>query len=202
LLRLHHAPLACSLASRLALHESGLPHEVVFADTKAEAYRRINRRGQVPALETQHGVLTESAAILPYIADLAPARALLPQAGTFARAQSHAWLSFLSSTLHVALARAMFPAPGCDNAEAQAVALAKAVAAFQDVDARLEGRDHLLDAFSVCDLFLLVFGLWRAHPALAAVPALPNLDRLQHKLLARPGVGAILGEEMQLRAKA
>jgi glutathione S-transferase len=39
MLRLHHAPLACSFASRLALHESGRPHEVVVADTKSAAYR-------------------------------------------------------------------------------------------------------------------------------------------------------------------
>lgn len=202
MLRLHHAPLACSLASRLALLESGLPHDVVFADTKADAYRRINPRGQVPALETDEGVLTESSAILPYIADLAPEKRLFPQGG-FARAKAQSWLGFLSSSLHVALARAMFPTPGCDNAEAQAGALAKAVAAYQDVDAHLAGRDHILDEFSVCDLLVTVFGLWRAHPALGAnVPPLPNLDRLQQNVLARPGVGAILAEEMQLRAKA
>lgn len=203
MLRLHHAPLACSLASRLALAESGLPHEVVFADTKSQAYRRINPRGQVPALETDQGLLTESVAILPYIADLAPQMQLFPAAGSFARAKGVAWLSFLSSTLHVALARAMFPPPGCDNAEAQAHALAKVAAAFQDVDAHLERREHLLDDFSVCDLYLLVFGLWHAAPALAGkLPPLANVDRVQQKLLARPGVGAILGEEMQLRAKA
>ena len=203
MLRLHHAPLACSLASRLALVESGLEHEIAFADTKSEAYRRINPRGQVPALETDEGVLTESTAILPFIADLAPEKNLFPRAGTFARARAQSWLSFLSSTLHVSLARAMFPPPGCDNPEAQAAALAKVILAYQDVDAHLAGRDHLLDAFSVCDLYLLVFGLWRAHPALAGkLPALPNLDRAQQKLLGRPGLGAILAEEMQLRAKA
>jgi glutathione S-transferase len=195
--------LACSLASRLALAESGLAHEVVFADTKSPAYRKVNPRGQVPALETDEGLLTESTAILPYVADLAPETRLFPPAGTFARAKGQAWLSFLSSTLHVALARAMFPASGCDNDEAKAAALAKVNAAFQDVDAYLDGRDHLLDDFSVCDLYLLVFGLWRAAPALAGkTPPLPNLDRVQQKLLARPGVGAILAEEMQLRAKA
>jgi glutathione S-transferase len=199
---LHHAPLACSLASRLALLESGLPHEVVVADTKSEAYRRINPRGQVPALETADGVLTESAAILPYIADLAPDKRLFPAVG-FARAKAQSWLSFLSSNLHVALSRAMFPAPGSDNPAAQAAALERAVAAYHDVDAHLDGRGHILDDFSVCDLLPAVFGLWRAHPALGAnLPALPNLDALQRNVLARPGVGAILGEEMQLRAKS
>lgn len=207
MLRLHHAPLACSLASRLALFESGLRHEVVFVDTargeqKSAAYLRLNPRGQVPTLETDEGVLTESTAILPYIADLVPEKQLLPEAGTFARAEAQSWLSFLSSTLHVALARAMFPPPGCDAPEAREAALEQVAAAYRDIDRRLEGRDHLLDAFSVCDLYLLVFGLWRAAPALLGkTPPLPNLDRVQQKLLARPGLGAIIAGEMQLRAK-
>lgn len=208
MLRLHHAPLACSLASRLALVESGLPHEIAFVDTargeqKSAAYLRINPRGQVPALETDEGVLTESTAILPYLADLAPQKRLFPPPGTFARATGQSWLSFLSSTLHVALARAMFAPPGDETSEAQAAAQARVAAAFQDVDRRLEGRDALLDDFSVCDLYLLVFGLWRAAPMLAGkVPPLPNLDRVQQTLLARPGFGAIIAEEMQLRARA
>jgi glutathione S-transferase len=97
----------------------------------------------------------------------------------------------------------MFPPPGCDNPEAQAAALAKVSDAYQDVDKHLAGRNYLLDAFSVCDLYLLVFGLWRAAPALVGkLPPLPNLDRVQQNLLARPGLGAIIAEEMQLRAKA
>jgi glutathione S-transferase len=172
-------------------------------EQKSAAYLAINPRGQVPALETDEGVLTESTAILPYIADLAPEKRLLPPAGTFARAKAQSWLSFLSSSLHVALARAMFPLPGCDSAEAHAAALARVIGAYQDVDAHLAGRDDLLDAFSVCDLYLLVFGLWRAAPALAGkLPRLPNLDRVQQNLLARPGLGVIVAEEMQLRAKA
>ncbi len=208
MLRLHHAPMACSLASRFALALSGLPHEIAVVRTtrgeqKTPAYLAINPRGKVPALETDDGVLTESTAILPYIADLAPAAGLLPPARTFQRAQAQSWLSFLSSTLHVALSTAMFPPPGCDNDVARAAALERVTAALADVDAHLDGREHLLDAFSVCDLYLLTFILWRAAPAFAGrLPAYPNLDRFQQALLARPELVAILGEEMRLRSEA
>lgn len=207
MLRLHHAPLACSLASGLALIESGLPFELMFVDTQAgeqktAAYLRINPRGQVPAVETDKGVLTESAAILPYIADLAPEGALLPRTGTFARAQAQAWLSYLSSSLHPSAAAVMFPPEGGDNDVARAAAQARLAAAFQSIDAQLAGRDHLLDDFSVCDLYLFVFSLWRGAPALAGqLPPLPNLDRFQQKILARPGIAGIVSEEMQLRTK-
>ncbi|HET6972225.1 MAG TPA: glutathione S-transferase N-terminal domain-containing protein [Phenylobacterium sp.] len=206
-LRLHHAPMACSLASRLALAESGLPHEVAIVRTwlgeqKTDAYRRINPRGKVPALETDRGVITESTAILPFIADLAPDKALLPPAGTFERAQAQAWLSFLSSTLHASLSAAMFPVEGCEEI-ARDAALSRVVGAFSDLDGHLDGRDHLLDAFSLCDLYMLVFLLWRAAPALSGrLPSFPNLDRLQQALLARPGVMAIVADEMKLRSQA
>jgi glutathione S-transferase len=208
-LRLHHAPMACSLASRFALAEAGLPHEVAIVRTwkgeqKTDAYRRINPRGKVPALETEQGVITESTAILPYIADLAPERALLPEPGTFQRAQAQAWLSFLSSTLHVALSAAMFPIDGCDNEVAKQAALARVIDAFTGLDRHLEGRDHLLERFSVCDLYLLVFVLWRGAPGLAQrLPAFSNLDRFQQNLLAqRPNLAMMIGEEMKLRSEA
>lgn len=208
MLRLHHAPMACSLASRLALAESGLPHEIAVVRTwagenKTEAYLAINPRGKVPALETDRSVITESTAILPFIADLAPDKGLLPAAGTFERAEAQSWLSFLSSSLHVSLAAAMFPGPGADNDAAREAALGRVVAAFGDAEAHLEGRDFLLGGFSLCDLYLFVFCLWRAAPALAGrLPAFPNLDRLQQAISGRPGVGAILMEEMSLRAQA
>ena len=207
MLRLHHAPMACSLASRLALAESGLPHEVAFVRTwrgeqKTDAYRRINPRGKVPALETERGAITESTAILPFIADLAPEKGLLPPAGTFERAQAQAWLSFLSSTLHASLSAAMFLQQEGEEAAREA-ALARVIAALGDIDGHLAGRDHLLDAFSLCDLYLLVFLLWRAAPALAGrLPSFANLDRFQQALLSRPGVMAIVGEEMKLRSEA
>jgi len=209
MLRLHHAPMACSLASRFALAEAGLAHEVVVVRTsrgenRAEAYLQINPRGKVPALQTDEGVITESTAILPFIADLAPQAGLLPPAGTFARAQAQSWLSFLSSTVHAAYTGALRPetVAGCDAEALQSVQLARIGAALQDVDAHLAKQDHLLDAFSLCDLYLLVFLLWRGAPAVAGkLPPLPNLDAFQQRMLARPALAAILGEEMKLMAE-
>ena len=209
MLRLHHAPMACSLASRFALAEAGLAHEVVVVRTsrgenRAEAYLQINPRGRVPALQTDEGVITESTAILPFIADLAPQAGLLPPVGTFARAQAQSWLSFLSSTVHAAYTGALRPetVAGCDAEALQSVQLARIGAALQDVDAHMAKQDHLLDAFSLCDLYLLVFLLWRGAPAVAGkLPPLPNLDAFQQRMLARPALAAILGEEMKLMAE-
>ncbi|MDP3855767.1 glutathione S-transferase family protein [Phenylobacterium sp.] len=211
-LRLHHAPLACSLASRLALLEAGLEHEIAFVHTTrgehlTQAYGRINPRRKVPALETAQGVITESTAILPYIADQAPERALLPPPGGYERAIAQSWLSFISSSVHTAFSGVMGAERfATDPAGVEAVRaghLGLLAGALGVLDAHLADREFMLDAFSVCDLYLLVFLIWRAGPATAGrLPTLPNLDAFQQRMLARPGLMAVLGEEMKLRAEA
>ena len=208
MLVLYHAPLACSLASRLALHESGLPHKIEFVHTtrgeqNAASYQRINPRQQVPALVTDNGVLTESTAILPYIADLVPEKGLLPSADAFARARAQSWLSFLSSTVHAAFGAAAMPKAGADNDTALNAAIERLAKAYRDVDTHLDGKDHLLESFSVCDIYLSVFALWRSAPAVAGkLPSFSNIDRLQQSVLGRPGYLAIIGEEVKLRSDA
>jgi glutathione S-transferase len=188
--------------------EAGIPHQIALVRTwrdeqKTDAYRTINPRGKVPALQTDSGVITESTAILPYIADLVPNAHLLPPSGTIERAKAQAWLSFFSSTLHVAMNQAMFAPIGCDSETGREASTARVIAALADIEHHLEGRDFVLDTFSVCDLYLLVFTTWRASPALAgALPEFPNLDRFQQAILARPGILPTIIEEMKQRAAA
>jgi glutathione S-transferase len=200
--------MACSLACRLTLTLADIPHDVVIVRTwrgeqKTDAYRAINPRGKVPALETDEGILVENTAILPYIADLAPAKALMPVAGTFARARAQSWLSYLSSSLHSSLSAAMFSLPGCEADACRRSMLDRAIGVLTEIDRHLTNREYVLDTFSACDLYLTVFSLWRAGPALSAhLPALPNLDRFQARVLSKPELAAIVGEDMKMRAAA
>ena len=208
MLRLHHSPLACSLAIRFALAESGLPHEIAIVqiplgENKTDAYLKINPRGKVPALEADAGVLTEGSAILSYIADLAPEKSLLPNVGTFARAQAQAWLSFFSSTLHSAFGALFNPIDGCEGDAAKQAYIARIASAFGEVDDHLKNRETILDTFSVCDLYLAVFALWRMSPLLAGkLPAFPEIDRHMQSVLGRPALNGILEEELRLKAEA
>lgn len=211
-LTLFHAPLACSLASRLALFESGVPHEVVVIHTTKgqqlqPVFLAVNPRGKVPALVTAEGVITESTAILPFIADLAPDKAQFPLAGTVARARAQSWLGFLSSTLHPAFTASMFPERFVsDPASAEAArdkALEAMGKALTDLDTHLKGRTCILESFSVVDLYALVFSLWRGSPALAGrLPVLANLDAFQAALAARPGLMPIVGQDIAARGAA
>lgn len=106
MMRLFYSPGSCSLASHIALAEAGADYELVRTDTAAgeqrkPEYLKINPKGRVPALVTDQGILTETPAILAYVAQAFPEAGLAPgDPWGFARMQ--AFNSYLSSTVHVA----------------------------------------------------------------------------------------------------
>jgi glutathione S-transferase len=96
MLKLFHAWGSCSLASAIALEEAGAPHELVIMDTKAGDQRKpdylaINPKARVPALATDRGVLTETPAILAWIAQAWPAAQLAPRPSTATSALRCMW---------------------------------------------------------------------------------------------------------------
>ena len=112
MLKLFYSPGSCAFASHMALEESGAQYEAARIDfAKAEqtkpAFLVINPKGRVPALVTEHGVLTETPALLLYIAQLFPAAGLAPLDDAFALARAQAFNSYLCSTVHIAHAHRM-----------------------------------------------------------------------------------------------
>jgi glutathione S-transferase len=205
MITLYHSPLACSLASKLALLESGLPHTVELVRTwrgeqQTPAYLAINPAGKVPALAVDGAVVTESTAILPLIADLAPSAGLLPT-DRIGRAQAQSLLSFLSSSVHAAFTPSLFPERFAGGGDAEALreaAIERLAHALALLEARVDGREYLLGGFSACDLYLAVFLTWRANLA-GRLPPTPRLDALHGRVLARPGLGAAVAEDFALR---
>src|SRR5690242_16010448 len=105
--KLFYAPRTCALASHIALEEAGAPYEAVRLDfdrneQRQEAYLAINPKGRVPALATERGILTETPAILAFVAQSFPAARLAPLDDPFAFARLQAFNSYLCSTVHVA----------------------------------------------------------------------------------------------------
>ena len=106
MLKLFYATGSCALASHIALEEAGAEYEAVrldFAagDQRKPEYLKINPKGRVPALITDSGILTETPAILAYVAQVFPKAALAPLADPFAFARVQAFNSYLCSTAHV-----------------------------------------------------------------------------------------------------
>ena len=112
MLTLYYSPGSCALASHIALEEAGADYKTIrldFAqnDQRAPGYLAINPKGRVPALVTEQGILTESPAILVYIAQRFPQARLAPLADPFAFARLQSFNSYLCSTVHVAHAHRM-----------------------------------------------------------------------------------------------
>ena len=196
----YFSPLACSLASRITLYESGQEAQFHRVDTKAgktasgEDYRKINPKGLVPALRTDDGaVLTENAAILQYLADRRPTSKLAP--GGFARYQLQQWLSFIGSELHkwvfTPLLSPTHPAEGKAKAKEAA---AERLAYLND---HLTGRDWLLDDFSVADAYLAAVLNWNQAVKLD-FSVYPAIQAYQARLMTRPAVQKAVQEEFAL----
>lgn len=112
MLKLHYATGTISIAVALALEETGTAYEAVKVDfASAEqtkpAYLALNPKGRVPVLVTgQNQALTETGALLEYVAALAPDAGLVPSVAEDA-AHMRAVMYYLASTMHVAHAHKM-----------------------------------------------------------------------------------------------
>ena len=107
MIKLYYSPGSCSLASHIALEEAGADYaaeRLNFATNQQQSpeYKAINPKARVPAMVTNRGVLTETPAILVFIAQSYPKADLAPLADPFAFAQMQAFNSYLCSTVHVA----------------------------------------------------------------------------------------------------
>jgi glutathione S-transferase len=123
MLKLYYAPGTCALASHIALEEAGANYEAIRLnfkndDQKKPDYLKINPKARVPALVTDRGVLTETPALLIYIAQSFPAAKLAPLDDPFALAKVQAFNSYLCSTVHVAHAHRMRGTRWTDDAAA------------------------------------------------------------------------------------
>lgn len=120
MLKLYYTPGTCSLASHIALEEAGAAYEAQRIDfSKAEQtrpdYLAVNPKARVPALVTERGTLTETPAILTYVAQSFPEARLAPIDDPFEFARLQSFLSYLCSTVHVAHAHARRGARWADD---------------------------------------------------------------------------------------
>ena len=112
MMTLFYAPHTCSLASHIALEDAAADYATVRISFAADEQRKpeylaINPKGRVPALVTDRGILTETPAMLAFIAQSFPLMRLAPLDDPFLFAQVQAFNSYLCSTLHVAHAHRM-----------------------------------------------------------------------------------------------
>ena len=200
---LYFSPLACSMATRIALYEAGADAAYLEVDPKTKLVRQdnsdfhtINPLGLVPTLRTDDGVvLTENAAILQYVADR------LPNAGISARNESersrlHQWLCFIGTELHKALFVPLLDKKA--PPEMKAYTLEKGLSRLDYLNSYLEGRETLLDHFSVADAYLVTVINWTMATPPIDLAKWPNIKAYYERLRTRPSVAKAIAEEFEL----
>lgn len=172
MLKLYYAPGTCALASHIALEEAGADYEAVrlsfkTEDQKKPDYLKINPKARVPALVTDRGVITETPAILIYIAQTYPAAKLAPLGDPFALARAQAFNTYLCSTVHVAHAHRMRGARWADDLGAHEAMKKKVPQTVGECFALIEREmfeaPWVMGAdYSVCDAYLFTLTQWLA----------------------------------------
>ncbi|MCC8980385.1 glutathione binding-like protein [Bradyrhizobium acaciae] len=203
MLQLYFSPMACSLASRMALMEAGIEarYHLVHLWTKKVLeddgdFRAVAPKGAVPVLVLENGEhLTESAAVLQYIADLKPELGLAPQPGHPDRYRLQEWLSFIGTEIHKGF---LFPTFWYKDDASLAKPRARIGQILSVPSAHLTHREFLVgDRFTVADAHL-AWALLLLRAAGVDVAEWPPLAAYLSRIQGRPQVKAAIGTEMQL----
>jgi glutathione S-transferase len=198
---LYFSPLACSMATRIALYESGTQVNFLEVDPRTKLvqsdgsdYRQVNPLALVPTLRTDDGsLLTENAAILQYVADRFP-QAGISAAPGIERSRLHQWLNFVGTELHKGLFSTLLDRKA--PAEVKAYIVGKGIPRLDYLDNYLKGRQFLLDHFSVADAYLVTALSWSQYVPQIRLDQWPNVKAYHERHCARPSVAKAMAEEL------
>ena len=203
MLKLMSAPGTCALASHIALADAGVEYELVLLDfandeQRKREYLAINPKGRVPALITDNGVLTETPAILAYIAQTLPNARLAPLNDAFAFARVQAFNSYLCSTVHVAHAHRRRGTRWADDPAAIKAMRDKVPetvgACFELIEREMFAGPWVMgDAYTICDPYLFTLTQWLEGDDVD-VTRFPKVNDHFNRMSARPSVIKALGE--------
>jgi glutathione S-transferase len=200
---LYFSPLACSMATRVALYEAGATANYLEVDPKTKVvrldgsdFRGVNPLGLVPTLRTDDGlVLTENAAILQYVADHFPQAGMATGPG-IERSRLHQWLCFIGTELHKGLFVTLLDKKAA--AEVKGYVLDKNLSRLDYLENYLKRRDYLLDHFSVADAYLFTVLNWTMATPPIELAKWPAVKAYYERLRARPAIAKAVAEEFEL----
>ncbi len=191
-------------ASHIALAESGAPYETVRIDARVgdqlkPEYLAINPKGRVPALVTERGVLTETVAILAFVAQAFPQARLAPLDDPHAFAQAQSFNAYLATTVHVAHAHGRRAARWADDEQAHVAMRAKVTSNMADcfalIEAKLlQGPWVLGETYSVCDGYLYTISGWLGDDGVD-VARFPKVRDHMARMEQRPALSKVFAEE-------
>jgi glutathione S-transferase len=204
MMKLYYATGTCALASHIALEEAGAEYSTVrinFAthEQGSPEYLAINPKGRVPSLVTDRGILTETPAMLAFIAQSFPKAKLAPIDDPFAFAEVQAFNSYLCSTVHTNHAHRPRATRWADD-PAAIEAMKKKVpetmtASFELIETKMmKGPWVMGDTYTVCDPYLFTIAGWLAGDSVD-IARFPKVKAHRDRMAERPTVQKVLAAE-------
>ncbi len=204
MLALYYAANTCALASHIALEEAGADYETRWVDFKSAEqtkpdYLKINPKARVPALMTDRGVLTETPAILAYVAQTHPQAKLAPLDDPFAFAELQGFVNYLCATVHVAHAHRGRGYRWADDPAAQE-AMKKKIpqsvgACFDLIERKMfRGPWAMGEAYTIADPYLFTLSRWMEGDGVDPA-AFPRVLDHRDRMAERPAVHRVLKSE-------
>jgi glutathione S-transferase len=203
MLKLYIAPGTCALASHIALAEAGADYTVEKLNFKTNQqnspdYLEINPKGRVPSLVMDRGILTETPAMLAYIAQAYPQAKLAPLDDPFAFAQVQSFNSYLCATVHVAHAHKMRGSRWA-NEESSFADMKRKIpetvgAGFALIENKmLKGPWVMGEQYTICDPYLYTIATWLEGDGVDMVK-LPKVADHRQRMAGRAAVKKALAE--------
>lgn len=204
-IKLFYAPHTCSLASHIALEDAAAEYSTVridFADDEQRkpAYLAVNPKGRVPALATDRGIVTETPAMLAFIAQSFPQARLAPLDDPFFFAEVQAFNSYLCATLHVAHSHRMRGNRWADDPAAISAMQRKvpeSVSACYDLieGKMLRGPWVMGASYTICDPYLFTMAQWLEQDGVDP-SRFPKVISHRRRMSERPAVRRAMAEEL------
>jgi glutathione S-transferase len=199
-----YASNTCARASHITLEEAGAAYEAKrlnFAENEQRKpeYLKINPKSRVPALVTDQGILTETPAILVYVAQMFPKANLLPLNDPFRLAQIQSFNSYLCSTVHVAHAHRMRGYRWTDDQSAMETMKKKVSQNVGDCFDLIEreyfkGPWVMGDSYTISDPYLFTLASWLEADSVDPKRFPKVLDH-RNRMAERPAVKKVLALE-------
>jgi len=197
----YFAPFTCAVASHIALEEAGADYEtrrLDFSKTeqRSEQYLKINPKGRVPALVTERGIITETPAILAFIAQTYPAANLAPLDDPFAFAEVQSFNNYLCATVHVAHAHKHRGSRWVDDADAIEAMKRKVPQTMGECFDLIEtemfrGPWVMGEDYTISDCYLFTIERWLEDDSVD-INRFPKIAEHNRRMLERPAVQKVL----------
>lgn len=199
-----YSTATCSTATHIVLAEAGFDFTGVEVswqrNVNVTELAAVNPLGSVPALQLDSGhALTQSSAIMEYVADQKPDSRLLAKAGTMERLETMSWVSFAGADFQKwftpILGAKRLTAVEAAYPEMRAFALTKLKGYLEHVDKSLAGKDYIMGKdFTVADAYLFTMIGWCKWVELPTAPY-KNVHAYAKRIYNRPAVKRVLEAE-------